>query len=60
MTANEIRSKIGLKPSDDPKANELMNSNMGEKTDIDNYVGQPNAEIASIPDESSEGTTSQL
>lgn len=30
MTANELRSVIGLKPSDDPKADELKNSNMPE------------------------------
>lgn len=28
MTANEMRAVIGLKPSDDPKANKLINSNM--------------------------------
>ena len=28
MTANEIRSVIGMMPSDDPKADELRNSNM--------------------------------
>lgn len=28
LTANEIRSIIGIKPSDDPKADELRNSNM--------------------------------
>lgn len=28
MTSNEIRQTLGLKPSDDPKANELVNSNM--------------------------------
>ena len=58
MTANEIRSKIGLKPSDDPKANELMNSNMGEKTDIDNYANSANIAATEDTDESSEGTTS--
>ena len=51
MTANEIRSKIGLRPSDDPKADELMNSNMGTKTDIDNYVNKADT---SETDESSE------
>lgn len=30
MVANEIRVKVGLKPSDDPKANELRNSNIAE------------------------------
>lgn len=28
MTSNEIRTKLGLSPSDDPKANELRNSNL--------------------------------
>jgi hypothetical protein len=28
MTSNEVRSVIGLKPSDDPKADELRNSNL--------------------------------
>lgn len=28
MTSNEIRQVIGMKPSDDPKANELRNSNL--------------------------------
>jgi len=30
MTANEIRSAIGMKPAKDPKADELRNSNMPE------------------------------
>lgn len=51
MTANEIRSKVGLKPSDDPKADELINSNMGVKTDIDNYTNKAGTEET---DESSE------
>jgi hypothetical protein len=28
VTSNEIRSKLGMKPSSDPKANQLVNSNM--------------------------------
>lgn len=28
MSSNEIRAKIGMKPSSDPKANQLVNSNM--------------------------------
>lgn len=28
MTSNEIRQKIGMKPSDDPKADQLINSNV--------------------------------
>lgn len=43
MTSNEIRSKVGLKPSKDPKADRLENSNL-------NHDGQeepfdPNSEI---------------
>ena len=36
MTSNEIRQKIGMKPSSDPKADELVNSNINqanERTD---------------------------
>lgn len=33
MTANEIRSVIGMMPSDDPKADELRNSNMPQPED---------------------------
>lgn len=30
MTSNEVRSKIGLEPSDDPKADMLINSNLNQ------------------------------
>ena len=30
MTSNEIRQIVGMKPSDDPKADELKNSNIAE------------------------------
>ena len=33
MTSNEIRQILGMKPSDDPKADELVNSNMPQSTD---------------------------
>lgn len=33
MTSNEMRSKIGMKPVDDPKANELRNSNINQKNE---------------------------
>lgn len=37
MTSNEIRQIIGMKPSDDPKADELRNSNISEsKAEIAN------------------------
>lgn len=30
MTSNEMRSKIGLEPSKDPKADQLVNSNLNQ------------------------------
>ena len=37
MTSNEIRQTIGMKPSDDPKADKLRNSNIAEaKQDLGN------------------------
>ena len=33
MSSNEIRQVIGMKPSDDPKADQLINSNISQPTD---------------------------
>lgn len=33
MTSNEIRQKIGMKPFDDPKADQLVNSNIAQPQD---------------------------
>ena len=47
LTSNEIRGVIGFKPSDDPKADKLINSNLnqpdGDQTDqtIENEPGEP-------------------
>lgn len=38
MTSNEIRGKIGLKPSDDPKADMLVNSNMPQPNGLPQAV----------------------
>ena len=38
MTSNEIRQKIGMKPSSDPKADQLRNSNINQGTGIDESV----------------------
>jgi hypothetical protein len=37
MTSNEIRQAIGMKPSNDPKADELVNSNISQPTEEQNY-----------------------
>lgn len=52
MTSNEIRQKIGMKPSDDPKADQLINSNISqpmedqtmypEEAPYDEAEGEPN------------------
>lgn len=44
MTSNEFRQVIGLKPSNDPKADELVNSNIAQPEDpypIDSDTGMP-------------------
>ena len=33
MSSNEVRGKVGLKPSDDPKADQLINSNLNQAKD---------------------------
>lgn len=33
MTSNEVRTKIGLQPSDDPKADQLVNANINQAGD---------------------------
>ena len=39
LTSNEIRQLIGMKPSDDPKADQLINSNIAQaKQDIQPFV----------------------
>ena len=41
MTSNEIRQVIGMKPSDDPKADQLVNSNIAQPN-----AGMPMEEMA--------------
>lgn len=42
MSSNEIRQKIGLRPSDDPKADELRNSNISQA--VNNNTDSTNTE----------------
>lgn len=52
LTSNEIRQIIGMKPSDDPKADELINSNISQaKQDM---RGRTNKEF-NVPEEKLEG-----
>lgn len=54
LTSNEIRQIIGMKPSDDPKADKLVNSNLNqpESTEEDNKESE-----GKITDNSDENTT---
>ena len=44
MTSNEIRQVVGMKPSDDPKADQLVNSNISQPTDNINEDPIPDEE----------------
>ncbi len=39
LTSNEVRAIIGFRPSDDPRANELRNSNLNQNDVADNNMG---------------------
>ena len=41
MTSNEIRQIVGMKPSDDPKADELRNSNISQSKKEDSMMNDP-------------------
>lgn len=40
LTSNEIRGIIGFKPSDDPKADQLINSNLNQSNEEQRKMGQ--------------------
>lgn len=48
MTSNEIRQKIGMKPSDDPKADRLINSNISQPTE-NNEMKYEFGDIGNMP-----------
>ena len=49
MTSNEFRQEIGLKPSKDPKADQLINSNISQPTEREQTANEP------VIDEQKEG-----
>ena len=53
LTSNEIRQIIGFKPSDDPKADELRNSNLNHP-DENGYQGQKQGQ--DLPEQSNQGS----
>lgn len=56
MTSNEIRQVVGMKPSDDPRADELRNKNLSEPSGSD----QQSEEMPTTTDDSVEGSASDL
>lgn len=44
MTSNEIRQAIGMKPSDNPKADQLINSNIASPAGMDPMAPEPNGD----------------
>ena len=53
MTSNEIRQIVGMKPSDDPKADELINSNISQPE------GKHTVPTSDLAEESKEGGENQ-
>ena len=52
MTSNEIRQIIGMKPSDDPKADQLINSNISQSKEVlTEKLGTGNTENIETTDE---------
>jgi hypothetical protein len=42
MSSNEIRQVIGIKPSDDPKADQLINSNLNQSNQTEEKIYKNN------------------
>ena len=52
MTSNEIRQVVGMKPSDDPRADELRNKNLSEPSGSDQQSGEAPITIDNLVEES--------
>jgi len=44
LSKNEVRQKMGYKPSSDPKADQLINSNISQPADVQKKIEEPKAE----------------
>lgn len=55
MTSNEIRQVVGMKPSDDPKADELRNKNLSAPSDSNQQTEEiPITEVNSVEESASD------
>lgn len=50
MTSNEIRGKVGMKPSEDPKADQLINSNLNQSKEAEQKLLESPNEEAEEPE----------
>ena len=57
MTSNEIRQKIGMKPSDDPKADQLINSNISHPIEDQQIYPEEEVPYDEAEEEPSEPTS---
>ena len=55
MTSNEIRQIVGMKPSDDPKADELRNSNISQSKEDSQQLNQASSNETNKEGESQNG-----
>lgn len=60
MTSNEIRGEIGLKPSNDPKADKLMNSNLNMTPEQTEEVYGGNEAAGTNDEEAEDSNPSQI
>ena len=49
MTSNEMRAVVGRKPSDDPRADMLINSNLNHGSDVPRPGGAGQNQNAMVP-----------
>lgn len=48
MTSNELRQIVGMKPSDDPKADKLINSNLNQPEETNPEVEEPIQQLETL------------
>ena len=60
MTSNEIRQEIGMKPSDDPKADMLINSNISQSNETLMEINGKRSEKTEQPEEGGKNQNGQI
>lgn len=58
MTSNEVRQKLGMKPSKDPKADQLVNSNISQPTGSESNQSKSTPDSIDVGQTNSEDTNS--